>query len=316
VHTIETKEKLELELRIYLNKKKRKNVIAYVALFLAILGWGLSGSFIDFGLNNIPPLPFLFLRFLTTIILFIPYLLFTNLDVLVSLLKTKWIWGIAFFETLGLSFQYLGQETVSAGLATLIALLFVVIVPILAIILLNEQYSRLQFIGTLIALLGVIIIFSDGNIANLFVNINLGILILLGAAFFYSIYIITTSKYSKEIKPETSPIALFYAVSILVTFFSGILTIPSISTSVTLNGSWEWIILLAIFSTIIPFIGYFIAIKHISANIMALLLLTQVIVPIVIDAVIVGVVYDFSIYLGGMLILFAMIIVVSKSNRK
>ncbi|MHA1990096.1 MAG: DMT family transporter [Candidatus Hodarchaeales archaeon] len=316
MHTIETKEKLELELRIYLNKKKRKNVIAYVALFLAILGWGLSGSFIDFGLNNIPPLPFLFLRFLTTIILFIPYLLFTNLDVLVSLLKTKWIWGIAFFETLGLSFQYLGQETVSAGLATLIALLFVVIVPILAIILLNEQYSRLQFIGTLIALLGVIIIFSDGNIANLFVNINLGILILLGAAFFYSIYIITTSKYSKEIKPETSPIALFYAVSILVTFFSGILTIPSISTSVTLNGSWEWIILLAIFSTIIPFIGYFIAIKHISANIMALLLLTQVIVPIVIDAVIVGVVYDFSIYLGGMLILFAMIIVVSKSNRK
>ncbi|MHA1984263.1 MAG: DMT family transporter [Candidatus Hodarchaeales archaeon] len=316
MHTLETKEKLELELRIYLNKKKRENVIAYVALFLAILGWGLSGSFIDFGLNNIPPLPFLFLRFLTTIVIFTPYLLFAKFEALVSLLKTKWVWGIAFFETLGLSFQYLGQETVPAGLATLVSMLFVVIVPILAIKLLNEQYTRVQFAGTILALLGVGIIFTKGNILNLFLNINLGILTLLGSAFFYSLYLITTSKYSKDIKPDIDPVALFYAVSILVTFFSGIFTIPSLSANVSFSSSWEWIILLAIFSTIIPFIGYFIAIKYISANIMALLLLTQVIVPIVIDALIVRVNYDFSVFLGGILIILAMIIVISKSKKK
>jgi drug/metabolite transporter (DMT)-like permease len=316
VHTLETKEKLEFELKIYFNKKKRENVIAYIALFLAILGWGLSGSFVDFGLDSLPPLPFLFLRFLTASIVFTPYLLISNFQTLVNLLKTKWVWGIAFFETLGLSFQYLGQETVPAGLAILISLLFVVIVPILAIKLLNEQYTRLQFVGTIIALLGVSIIFTNGNIGNFFLNMNIGILILLGSALFYSLYLIYSSKYSTEINKSVDPIALFYIVSILVTLFSGIFAMPSFHANISFNNSWEWIILLAIFSTIIPFIGYFIAIKYISANIVSLLLLLQVIVPIVIDAVIVGVNYDFSVFLGGILILFAMVVVITKSNKE
>ncbi|OLS27569.1 MAG: hypothetical protein HeimC3_03480 [Candidatus Heimdallarchaeota archaeon LC_3] len=310
--TIQSK---QIKLDFILKKHNDPVIFSFIALILAIIGWGLSGTFISLGLKNITSLPFLSLRFLTSTILITPIILFVNQKNLINLLKNKWIWSIALFETLGLTFQYIGLETVSAGLGTLISLLFVVIVPILAIKFLNEKFTSFQFIGTIGALIGVVLIASNGNIASLFTNINFGMIILLWSAFFYSFYLLASSKYMRQINPDNNPLTVFYVVTLLVALFATTFTFSFSSFESIPQSSWFWIILLAIISTIIPFIGYFIAIKYISANIVTLLLLMQVLIPLLIDVLFLGVFYGTSVIIGGFLILIAMIIGIWKSSK-
>ena len=50
----------------------------YLASLLAIIGWGLSTSFVEFGLDYIDPYQFLALRFLLAVVLASPFILVTK----------------------------------------------------------------------------------------------------------------------------------------------------------------------------------------------------------------------------------------------
>jgi drug/metabolite transporter (DMT)-like permease len=109
----------------------RPSTISYGAMAIAILGWGLSTTFIEFGLEFIGPLPFLFYRFGLATITLTPLVILFRLSKFLELIRNKWTWVIGISESLGLIFQYLGQESgVTAGLAALLLLSFIVIVPL------------------------------------------------------------------------------------------------------------------------------------------------------------------------------------------
>ena len=186
--------------------------------------------------------------------------------------------------------------------------------PILSYKFLNEQYSIQQALGTIIALIGVIFIVSNGEIFKIFSNINLGVIILLGSALFYASYLITSSKYSTTINPQINPTSLFFVLTVIVTIFSGIFTLSlnGIDSIILDSDVIPWILLLAIFSTILPFITYFYAIKYLPANLVSLLLLSQVVVPISIDSFFLQIQYNQAVVFGSILIISAMIIVLIK----
>lgn len=96
--------------------------------------------------------------------------------------------GFAVYQT---ALNY-GEQTVSAGAASLIVSTTPIISALLALVILKERFGRQGWIGSLIALFGMIFVsFGSGDS----VTINVGIFFILLAAFSESIYFVFQKKY-------------------------------------------------------------------------------------------------------------------------
>lgn len=289
-----------------------ETITGYFGIFLAIVGWGLSTTFIGFGLDSINPYFFLSLRFFIAVIIFAPYIIFFKRKEFLDLFLSKWVWLFAFFEFLGLEFQYIGQQYVSAGLTTLLSLQFVLFVPLLSAKFLKDPFSKVTVVSIVLALTGTFLISANGNFFDIIKNFNVGGLILLFSALSYSIYIIVSSYFTSTSDKPIDTSTMFFIVILGIALFSLIPTI-SLSNSFTISSSvWMWIFVLAIFSTLIPFFGYFLGVKVISANTMSLVLLLQIIVPFAIDIIFLGITYSYWIILGSLLVMASFLISVSR----
>jgi drug/metabolite transporter (DMT)-like permease len=291
---------------------------AYLGVSLAIFGWGLSTTFVDFGLEFISPLPFLTLRFLTATVLISPLIIMTRWHEVKELLINRGVWLIAIFEVAGLIFQYIAQLTVPAGLSSLITMMNILLVPFLAKKVLNEELRIFNLLAVLLGMGGVFLIVSEANQVNGMTTGPLffyGILFLLGSATSYACYQIATKRTTTVTNPNVDTLSLFFVVMLYITLLSFFISFISSSFQLTTffvfrHDAWIWIILLAIFSTIIAFTGHFESTKGIQANIISILLLFQFLIPVLIDVILLGVYYGFSTIIGGIFILGAMILVV------
>ena len=289
----------------------RPSTVAYCAMVIAVLGWGLSTTFIEFGLEFLEPFPFLFYRFVLAIILLTPLIFFFRALEFLKLIQNKWVWVIGISEASGLILQYLGQEReVTAGLAALLSLSFIVIVPFISPFILNEQLEKHHLVAMSIAFIGVIFISSEGDLANLSGNSILGIIFLLGAAVGYAFYIISTSRLTTIEEPTVDTFTLFYTVLLIITFFSFLASLTFSKLEVVPTDAIQWVVLLTIFSTLIAFFAYFRSLQEISANVASVLLPLQVLVPFIVDFFVLGRNYSLWIITGSILIILAMFIVV------
>ena len=223
------------------------NITGYIGIALAVLGWGLANSLISFGLADINPYLFLTLRFIFAVFLFSPFILFFKRDSFFLLITNKWIWLIAFFEFLGLEFQYLGQQTISAGLSTLLAIQFIIFVPFLGAKFLNTPVTKTNIIAIIIAISGTILIATNGRIFDLFSNINVGVIFLLFSALFYSFYLISSSYFTNTVNKDVDSMTLFFIVTLGLSFFSILPTAVTNKTYHVSNSIWPLIVALAVF---------------------------------------------------------------------
>ncbi|MHA2031358.1 MAG: DMT family transporter, partial [Candidatus Kariarchaeaceae archaeon] len=285
--------------------------ISYGAMTIAVLGWGLSTTFIEFGLDYVKPFPFLFYRFLLATIVLTPFIVLYRKAEFIDVIKNKWTWIIGLSEATGLILQYLGQEKeIPAGLAALLSLSFIIIVPFVSPFFLDEQLEKNHLVAMSIAFIGVLFISSEGSVKNLTGSSILGIVLLLGAAVGYAFYIISTSRLTTIEKPNIDTFTLFYSVLLIISIASLIASVTfSKPSTVPLEGI-KWIVLLTIFSTLIAFFAYFRALQEISANVASVLLPLQVLVPFAIDFFALGRRYSIWVISGSILVIIAMLIVV------
>ncbi len=287
----------------------------YSFMALAILGWGLSTSLIEFGLEYVSPFSFLFLRFSIASLILTPFILKIKFNEIKALLRSKWVWFIGISESAGLLFQYLGQrEGVPAGLAALLSLIFLIFVPFLSPLILDDRINRYHVLAIVLGFIGVTVIASEGDISNLMdfeSGSLLGIVLLILAALSYAFYIVTTSRQVTIENPKTDTTALFYIILVIISVVSFIMMIlfetPQLPSE---SIGWLWISMLVIFSTIMAFFAYFVALKRISANSASVLLLLQALVPFTIDIAILKRVYSSVVIIGVVFVLLAMIIIV------
>lgn len=289
----------------------RPSSISYGAMAIAILGWGLSTTFIEFGLEFVSPFPFLFYRFGLATLVLTPFVLYFRRSEFIELIKNKWTWAIGLAEATGLTLQYLGQERdVPAGLAALLSLSFIIMVPFLSPIILNEKLEKNHLIAMSIAFIGVIFISSEGNVNNIMGSSFAGIMLLLGAALGYAFYIISTSRLTTIEKPDVDTFTLFYSVLLIISLASLVTTLTFSEISSVPSEGIQWIVLLTIFSTLIAFLAYFRGAQEISANVMSVLLPLQMLVPFTIDFFVLGRTYSLWVITGSFLVVLAMVIVV------
>lgn len=294
---------------------KGSTLYYYVFMALAIFGWGLSTPFIEFGLEYISPYSFLFFRFFLASLVATPYILIKKREQLKELFKSRLVWIIGLAEAAGLLFQYIGQEQgVPSGLAALLSLIFLLFVPFLSPLLLEEKIHPLHLLAIVLGAFGVSLIATEGqfsDIAMLDASMIGGVILLVLAAFSYALYIVFTSRLTTIEKPDVDTYTLFYLVLVIVTIVSLPFAMISERLEVPQNPNlWLWLILLILFSTLLAFICYFEALKGISANSASVLLLLQILIPFFIDLVFQGRRYPLVVVAGVLFVVLAMIVVV------
>jgi len=304
-----------------MEKDSRSKKKAIIFISIAIVGSGLSSTFIELGLSSIPSVPFLFYRFAISTILLTPLIFIKKRNQVTILFKNKLVWLIGLFEGIGLILQYLGQELqIPAGLATLLTITYALMVPIFSWILIKQDLNIYHIIAVITSLIGIFLIISEGSLTFLTDGTFslIGIIILILSALFLGLYITYTSYIQKLHDNNLDSISLFYVTLVVISLFSLVMMIITGEYVIPSQDTWIWLISLVIFSTIIAFYMYFMAIKTLDANQVSLLLLLQVIVPFVLDIFLFGRNYNFWVLIGSVILfisVFLSTLISLKSDR-
>jgi len=175
------------------------------AVGLAILCWLLSaGVYVAAKAvaTEMPPWALCFWRVLIAGLILLP-ITRRHWPGMINLVRQRWL-SILIIEGLGLSITqgliYIGLNYTTAINAGLIIALMPVITMILALLLLNEPVSFWQFIGSIIAFIGMAIIVTRGDLlALLRLDLNVGDLSVVGAAITFALYTVLLRKAKYEL---------------------------------------------------------------------------------------------------------------------
>ncbi|MDV2682827.1 DMT family transporter [Alkalihalophilus lindianensis] len=195
----------------------------YVLLVLATFFWGTNFVFSRMLVEYMPPLQLSFIRWTIASLVFLPFVykelrqhgpvLLKNWKVLTVMACT----GVAGFNSLiYIAIQY--TTSINASLVNSLAPLLIVI---LSVLFLKETFSRIQFIGIIVSLLGVLIVITQGSFERLLtLTFNRGDLIVLVGVFCWSVYSVVMKKYSGGLpKRPTFLVTMYIGMLGLFPFF-------------------------------------------------------------------------------------------------
>ncbi len=235
-----------------------------MALMMAVLFWGLSFVATKIALQCFPPFILIFLRFLGASIFFIFLLMRTGFPPLTwNAVKPLLILAI-FQPGLYFSFETIGLQYSSATKASLIISTIPIVVLLLSTIFLKERIRIVNILGIIISMFGVALLIYGNQSIDEQQGILLGDLLILGAVFSASIYIIMTRRLSKTFSPIqiTGMQVIFGMIMFFPAFF---FTLPQMEWSAITQDAIIALIILTVFATIGAFLCYNYALTKIPA---------------------------------------------------
>lgn len=243
---------------------RSQNYTTYITLFLAVLFWGLSFIGTKIALQSFSTFSLIFIRFFSAALFFIFFFWRTGFKplnkneirnvIILALMQP----GLYFtFETLGLQFT-------SATKTSLIIATIPVFVLLFSAVFLKERISFVNISGILLSLLGVaLLVFGDSSRIVMGGSLK-GDLLILGAVFAASAYMIMTRKLGTTIPShQITGLQIIIGAVLFLPLF--LWDLPHMSwNSISLN-SLVAIIGLTLFATIGAFLCYNYALTQISA---------------------------------------------------
>lgn len=235
----------------------------YFKLVLVSLFWG--GTFIAARLaaDSFDPYVGAFGRFLTASI-FLAIVLWQREGVWPRLTKGQWLLVIAGSLTGIIAYNlffFSGMRIIEANRASLIIALNPVVIMSAAAVFGMERMTSARAAGTILALTGVAIVLTRGDLAAIKTNIGLGELLIGGCVLSWSTYTLI----GRKLLQQLSPLAITTYASILGCL--GLLIPASLRMTSEFSLGWTaWIpiIYLGLFGTGLAFVWYYDGIKSIG----------------------------------------------------
>jgi len=199
----------------------------------------------------------------------------------------------------GQSFCYFtGLTLASAGLVALLLYLYPAIVTVISVIFLKEPVSKLKITALVLALAGTVLTIGPAGGGQ-----PLGIILSLGAAFIYSIYILVGSKIVKQGTAIQSSTVIIISAAVV---YGGLLSAQGPAFPVTLSG-WISVIALALISTVLAVVTFLAGLERVGPMNASTLSTIEPVVTVVLASLILGETITPLRILGGMMILLAVI---------
>ncbi len=204
---------------------------------------------------------------------------------------------------------YLSVRYIPASLAIVLLMQFVWMGILLDWLLFKQRPGWLQTVSTLLILAGSVlaggILKETPAAANqVFAAPLAGILLALGSAFLYAVYIVANSRYGNGLHPLRKSAVIMTGSTLGI----GLVNLQSLATQpFTDNGLWKWTALLALFGTIIPPVLFAKGIPRIGAGVSAIVMTAELPVAVVAAGILLGEQLDLLQWCGVALILLAIV---------
>lgn len=285
-------------------------------MMVAVTVWALAFPFIKIGLSELSFINLTIMRFFIVCTIFLLILLFQKKRF--SKLQKKDIIPIFIIGFFGIMVYHLGlnygEQFISPGAASLIIATIPIQILLLAIIFLKEKISFLKIFGIIIALAGVLVIsFWGKKDAPLEIEYIFGAIAVLIAAVMGAIYTIV----AKKLLDRYTGLSLT-VYSILL---GSIALIPMINNSffievseMSING-WFALLFLGIFSTVIGYVIWNVALRMKNASDISIYLYAIPILSTIFSYFIFKDEITIMFILGGLLVIIGLIIVNKKKDK-
>lgn len=244
--------------------KKESAVVTYLALAVAVFCWGLSFVATKIALQSFTPFCLIFFRFFTAAIFFLLLLWRTGFPLL-NKTNVKSLLLLAIMQPgLYFTFETIGLQYTSATKTSLIIATIPVVVLMLSAIFLKERMRFYNILGVLLSLTGVALLVFAGQTGQDLQGMLVGDLLIVGAVFSASFYMILTRRLGKTI--SSVQITGMQVILGAILFFPAFLwDLPSFSWASISRESWLALIALTLFATIGAFLCYNFALTRIPA---------------------------------------------------
>jgi len=299
-----------------INEKTFSDLKFFLMMMISVVVWAFAFPFIKIGLEELSFINLTIMRFFIVCCVFI--FLFIVQKKRFSKLYRKDIIPIFILGFTGVIIYHLGlnygEQHVSPGAASLIIATIPIQVLILATIFLKEKITIRKLFGIVIALIGVLIISiwgtKDATFEIGYITAAIAIFI---AAFVGATYTITGKKLLTRYSglSLTSYAILLGSISLLPLCFNGSL-IPQV-TNLSING-WFAIIFLGVFSTVIGYVIWYIALEKRSTNEVSVYLYAVPVLSTIISYFLLNDEITLHFIFGGFLVIIGLFIVNMKNK--
>lgn len=246
-----------------------QKIPAPILLIIATILWG--GNFVigRAVATEISPFTLSFLRWSVALLFFYPFI-HKRLKRDLPLIRQKWLiviamslTGVASFNTL----VYIGLHYTTAINASLMNATTPILIFILSYLFLKIRLTKIQIIGALISLFGVLSIISNGSIKTLLdLSFNKGDLIVFVAIICWSVYSLLVKQYAQSLPGNTTFfISIVIGTVMLLPFFIYDLT----NATTTVHWSFQTvgaIFYTGIFASIVAFLCWNTGVVRIGPN--------------------------------------------------
>jgi drug/metabolite transporter (DMT)-like permease len=255
-----------------------QDLIGVLLIIVSGISFGAAAIFARFAYEaGTNPITLLFLRFGISSVCMLLLTLVRG----TTFPRGRILWGLILMGAVGYfgqSFCYFTALTfTSAGLVALLLYLYPAIVTVLALAILKESVSTLKIIAFILALAGTAL--TIGSVGG---GKPLGIVLSLGAAFIYSVYILVGSKIIEQgtVIPFSTVIITSAAV-----MYGGLIAIKGASFPTTWSG-WASVSAVALISTVLAVVTFLAGLERVGPTNAATLSTIEPVVTVILAALV------------------------------
>ena len=285
-------------------------------MIIAVVVWAFAFPFIKIGLEELSFINLTIMRFLVVCLIFlIIFVLKTNKF---SKLQKNDIIPIAILGFFGVIVYHFGlnygEQFISPGIASLIIATIPIQIVILARVILKEKISYSKYFGIILALIGVLVISIWGKEeSSLEIEYAFGAVAILIAAILAALYTIAGKRLLERYNGLSLTVyAILFGSIGLIPFFNS-----SLINQVTNMSSRAWfaVIFLGIFSTVIGYVIWYVALRLKSASEISIYLYATPVISTIISYFWFNDKITIMFIFGGFLVLFGLYIVNAKKEK-
>jgi drug/metabolite transporter (DMT)-like permease len=258
------------------------------------------------------PVLFSLLRYAFATLSIIPILLlFKHFDK--SVMKSPMVFIIAALNTLAINMQNIGMTLTTATNTVLLVDINVVFIAILAVYVLRERMTKRLMSGLVLALVGVFITSTNGDLSSLGGGSMVGNLLAFGAGITWAFYVVYLTK---TLKSGTTIVSGTFAVIIWTTIIQLPITLlyaPDLSTDGT---GLAMALYTGVFCTTIAFTLYSFGLRALGATTTSIALLIEIVFGMLFAVIFLSEIPTVGTVVGGLFILIAVVLISVRSKKE
>ena len=279
----------------------------WIGFLIVTFVWGSTWLAIKIGLQSVPPLIAVGLRFfIASLILYLIIRIRKVPILLTPEAKKLYVTLIILSYSVPFGIVYWGQQFIPSGLSSILFGAYPFSVAIFSHFLLpSERLNALKIVGIAFCFTGLVVIFSQDVHWNDSHGL-LGMLAVLANAIIQGLALVLVKKYGQPISP--------FAMNFVGMFFAGLLLL-AVGLATESFGSIIWdaaaigsILYLAIVGSVLAFVTYFWLLKRIEAVYLSLVSFINPIIAVILGAIILHEVLATSVYVGAGFVLIGILV--------